>query len=116
MPDLAIRITRGAEDDLRGIYRRHLALRGADGDTGADALLDRLVQAIEGLATFPERGPMPPELEVLGIHDYHQLSHPPYRIIYLPELHGADPRVTVMLIADSRRDVRVLLEERLLRR
>lgn len=103
-----VRLTAGAEHDLLGIYRRRLAQRGAD---GADALLDRLVAGIEGLADYPERGPVPPELEALGIREYRQLSLPPYRAIYLP----AGETVTVMLVADSRRDFRTLLEERLLR-
>ena len=55
-----VRLTAGAEHDLLGIYRRRLAQRGAD---GAEALLDRLVAGIEGLADHPERGPVPPELE-----------------------------------------------------
>jgi toxin ParE1/3/4 len=59
---------------------------------------------------------VPPELEALGIKAYRQLSLPPWRVIYLPEDDGAAaPRVTVMIVADSRRDFRTLLEERLLR-
>ena len=112
---IAVQISRSAEADLRGIYRRHLARRGSDGETGADALLDRLVAAAESLDTFPERGPVPPELDAIGIHDFRQLSLPPYRLIYLPELQHMPPKVTVLLIADSRRDFRTLLEERLLR-
>lgn len=108
---MQIRVAAGAEHDLLGIYRRRLVQRGAEGDDGAEALLDRLVKGIEGLADYPERGPVPPELEALGIRAYRQLSLPPYRMIYLPE--GAI--ITVLIIADSRRDFRTLLEERLLR-
>lgn len=109
-------LTAGAEHDLRGIYRRRLAQRGPDGDDGAEALLSRLVAAIEQLADFPERGPIPAELESLGVRIYRQFSLPPYRMIYLTE-DGNDGlvRVTVMIVADSRRDFRTLLEERLLR-
>lgn len=106
-----VRLTAGAEHDLLGIYRRRLAQRGADGADGAEALLDRLVAGIEGLADYPERGPVPPELDALGIREYRQLSLLPCRMIYLP----AGETVTVMLVADSRRDFRTLLEERLLR-
>jgi len=106
-----VRLTAGAEHDLRGIWRRRLAQRGGDGEDGADALLDRLVGAIESLADYTERGPVPPELEALGIRSYRQLSLPPCRVIYLPE----PGLVTVMVVADSRRDFRTLLEERLLR-
>ena len=53
-----VRITAGAERDLAGIYERRLAQRGAGGADGADALLDELVAAIEGIADFKYRGPM----------------------------------------------------------
>lgn len=110
-----IRITAGAERDLSDIYYRRLAQRGAEGADGADILLEELVAAIESLADFVNRGPIPPELATLGIHDFRQLSHSPYRIIYLPEVRDGGTQVTVMIVADSRRDFRTLLEERLLR-
>jgi plasmid stabilization system protein ParE len=110
-----VRIAAGAERDLAGIYGRRLAQRGAGGRDGADALLDELIAAIASLADFTRRGPVPPELESLGIHDYRQLSHPPYRIVYLPLERQGWPSVTVLIVADSRRDFRTLLEERLLR-
>lgn len=110
-----IRITAGAERDLTGIYDRRLVQRGAEGADGADVLLEKLVAAIESLAEFTNRGPIAPELATLGIHDFHQLSHSPYRIIYLPQERDGGSQVTVMIVADSRRDFRTLLEERLLR-
>lgn len=109
-----VRLTAGAEGDLSAIYRYRLAQRGADGRDGAEALLARIVTAIEGLAEWPARGPVPPELEALGIRAFRQLSLPPFRLIYLPE-ENDPPTVTVMLVADARRDFRALLEERLLR-
>jgi plasmid stabilization system protein ParE len=81
----AVEITAGAEHDLTGIYRRRLVQRGADGEHGAEVLLDQLVAAIEGRADFPERGPVPPELDGLGIRVYRRLSLPPYCAIYLSE-------------------------------
>jgi toxin ParE1/3/4 len=108
-------LTQGAEDDLLGIYRRRLAQRGANGKDGADNLLNSLIDATTRLADHPLSGPVPLELELLGIKAYRQLSQPPFRLIYWPELDLAKPQVTVMLIADARRDFRVLLEERLLR-
>jgi len=116
-----IRIAVGAEADLHGIWRRRRAQRGAEGDDGADALLDRLVAAIETLAEHPRRGAVPPELDALGIHDYRQLSLPPFRLIYLVEeesLGGKNRQdatlVTILIVADARRDFRTLLQERLL--
>lgn len=108
-----VRITAGAERDLADIYRRRLAQRGAGGSDGADALLEKLVASIEGLARHPLKGPVPPELEALGIHDFRQVSVAPFRIVYLPE--SALARITVTIVADARRDFRTLLEERLLR-
>lgn len=110
MRQLPVRLSRSAEHDVAGIYRRRLAQRGADGEDGADAWLQGIVVAIEGLATFPDRGPVPPELEALGISTYRQLLHVPFRIIY----ERSDDTVTVMIVADGRRDFRTLLEERLL--
>lgn len=108
---MEVRLTAGAEHDLSGIYRRRMVQRGAEGNDGAEAILNRLVKGIEGLAAYPERGPVPPELEALGIRAYRQLSLPPYRLIYLPD----DAIITVLIVADSRRDFRTLLEERVLR-
>lgn len=105
-----VRLSIGAERDLSGIYRRRLAQRGADGEGGADALLDDLVAAIESLASHPAKGPVVPELDALGIHEFRQLSRAPFRIVYLAE----ETRVTVLVVADSRRDFRTLLGERLL--
>lgn len=110
----SVRIAAGAERDLAGIYRRRLVQRGAEGTDGADALLGELVPAIESLGDFAGRGSVPPELEALGIRDFRQLSRPPWRIVYLPEDDGAGPTVTVLIVADGRRDFRTLLEERLL--
>lgn len=105
-----VRLSIGAERDLSGIYRRRLTQRGAEGGGGADALLDDLVEAIESLASHPAMGPVVPELDGLGIREFRQLSRAPFRIIYLPEAE----HVTVLVVADSRRDFRTLLSERLL--
>jgi toxin ParE1/3/4 len=110
-----VRLTQGAENDLLGIYRRRLAQRGPGGSDGAEALLDRIIGKLETLADHPALGPVPPELDALGIRTYRQLSIPPFRAIYWPELEASHPTVTIMLIADTRRDFRVLLEERVLR-
>lgn len=98
-----------AEGDLQAIYNQRLAQRGSD---GADALLDQLFATISSLAEFPMRGPVPPELESLGIADWRQISDPPYRIIYALE----GDTLTVAVVADARRDFADLLERRLLQR
>lgn len=111
----AVRITAGAERDLAGIWRRRRAQRGAEGHDGADALLDRIVAGIDSLSEFPMRGSIAPELEALGIRTYRELSLPPFRIIYQPRETEFGLTVSVVVIADARRDFRTLLEERLLR-
>lgn len=105
-----VRIAAGAARDLEAIYQRRLAQRGADGADGADALLDRLVAALDSLADLPAKGPVVPELAALGVDEYRQLSNPPFRMIYLAEAEV----VTVLIVADARRDFRTLLAERLL--
>ena len=75
-------LTRGAERDLRGIWSRRRKQRGDSGSDGADALLDQLVVLIQTLPTYPRKGPVPPELELLGISTYRQPSQASYRIIY----------------------------------
>ncbi len=112
-PRAVVRIAAGAKADLHAIWRRRLAQRGPEGPDGADALLDELVARIEGLTDHPAKGPVPPELETLGTCQYRQLAHSPFRIIY--HLTDDSGVVTVLVVADARRDFRTLLEERLLK-
>jgi toxin ParE1/3/4 len=76
----------------------------------AGQVLDRLEDAVESLATFPERGSHPKELLSLGIRDYRQTFFKPYRVIY----RIVGQRVYVYLIVDGRRDMQTLLARRLL--
>lgn len=105
---LRVELTLGAEQDLGLIHRYVLLQRGAD---DADALQARLVEAAISLDTYPERGAAPPELAKLGLKDYRQLVIAPYRLIY--RVLGAT--AYILLIADGRRNMRQLLEQRLLR-
>lgn len=73
-------------------------------------MLNRLLEAAETPATFPERGSFPKELLALGIRDYRQIFFKPYRVIY----RVIGQRVYVYLIADGRRDMQSLLTRRLL--
>ena len=107
MADFDVRLTRGAEIDLETLLGLVKGNRSAE---QADALLDRLAVAIETLETFPLRGSVPKELDVLGIREFRQILVEPYRLIY--RLSGKT--VFVMVIADGRRDMQVLLERRLL--
>jgi toxin ParE1/3/4 len=103
----AVLLTQGAEQDLELIYDY---IAEFDSPAKADCVLDRLMQAVEGLATFPERGSYPKELLALGVKEYRQTSFKPYRMIY----RVIDKRVYVYVIADGRRDMQSLLARRLL--
>lgn len=76
----------------------------------AEKVFDRLREQIHSLALEPERGSWPRELLALGIRDFRQLPSRPYRIFY----RVAGQKVTVLLIADGRRNLKTLLERRLL--
>ena len=74
-------------------------------------MLERTEQAFQALSAFPERGSHPRELLELGIREYLEVFFKPYRIIYRVIGEG----VHVLVIADGRRDMRALLQRRLLR-
>lgn len=100
-------LTRGAEQDLESI---HDYIAESDSVASANHVLDRLMQAVEGLAQFPERGSYPRELAALGIKEYRQITFKPYRVIY----RVAGRQVVIHLIVDGRRDMQSVLARRLL--
>ena len=102
-----ILLTEGAERDLEVLYGY---IAEFDHPANADHVLDRLLQAVESLETFPERGAYPKELIALGIREYRQTAFKPYRVIY----RVLGQQVFVYLIADGRRDMQSLLARRLL--
>jgi toxin ParE1/3/4 len=73
-------------------------------------VLDRIQQAIDALEMHPLRGSPVQELLMLGTDAYRQIFFKPYRIVYFVD----DPAIHVLLIADGRRDLRTMLERRLL--
>ena len=100
-------ITQGAERDLEEIYD-HIA--ESDSPEKAEYVLSRLLEVAERLATFPDRGPHPKELQALGILEYRQIHFKPYRLIY----RVMGKQVFIYLIADGRREMQSLLAGRLL--
>lgn len=100
-------LTEGAEQDLESIYDY---IAEFDCKANADHVLDRLLEVVESLSAFPERGSYPKELVALGIRDYRQTAFKPYRAIYRVMAH----KVYIYVIADSRRDMQSLLARRLL--
>lgn len=100
-------LTEGAEQDLESIYDY---IAEFDCKANADHVLDRLLEVVESLSAFPERGSYPKELVALGIRDYRQTAFKPYRVIY----RVMAQKVYIYVIADSRRDMQSLLARRLL--
>ncbi len=100
-------LTEGAEQDVEALYD-HIA--EFDSVANANHVLDRLMEVVDGLAQFPERGSYPQELVALGIKDYRQTAFKPYRVIY--RVLGS--RVVIYLIVDGRRDMQAVLARRLL--
>lgn len=100
-------LTEGAEQDLESIYD---CIAEFDCKANADCVLDRLLDIVESLTAFPERGAYPKELVALGIRDYRQTAFKPYRVIY----RVMGQKVYIYVIADGRRDMQSLLARRLL--
>jgi len=100
-------LTQGAEQDLEAI---HDYISEFDCVANANYVLDQLMDVVESLSRFPERGSYPKELVGLGIKEYRQTFFKPYRVIY--RVTGS--QVIIYLIADARRDVQRVLARRLL--
>lgn len=100
-------LTQGAEQDLESI---HDYIAEFDCVANANYVLDQLMEVVESLAQFPERGSYPKELVALGIKEYRQTAFKPYRVIY--RVLGS--QVVIYLIVDGRRDMQSLLARRLL--
>lgn len=101
-------ITFEAEKDILDIYD-YIAKK--DTLQNAEYVLDNLESLILSLEESPERGHYPPELSVQGIKEFKEVIFKPYRAIY--EIIGS--KVIVHLCVDGRRDMKTLLERRLIR-
>lgn len=105
--ELEVLLTEGAEQDLEAIYDY---IAEFDCVANANHVLEQLMDVVESLAGFPERGSFPKELVALGIKEYRQASFKPYRVIY----RVLGEQVIVYLIVDGRRDMQSVLARRLL--
>ena len=103
----AVQLTDDAARDLEEIVDY---VSRQDAPDSAEYVLERIGQAFQTSSALPERGSYPRELLELGIRKYREVFFKPYRIIYRVRGDG----VYVMVIADGRRDMRALLERRLL--
>lgn len=100
-------LTDDAAGDLASLYDY---IAGHDSPERADYVLDQIERAFWGLSEFPERGTYPNELITLGNREYREIYFKPYRIIY--KIEGDS--VYVLLIVDGRRNMKTLLEKRLI--
>ena len=75
-----------------------------------EVAFDKILDAAGSLTTLPDKGNYPKELEAFGNREFRQIFFKPYRLIY----QVAGKHVTVMLVADGRRDMPALLAKRLL--
>jgi toxin ParE1/3/4 len=102
-----VRWSADAECDLVGIADY---IAEHDSLERAVFVIDKIMAAVGSLTTLPDKGNYPKELETFGNHEYRQIFFKPYRLIY----QVAGKYVTVMLVADGRRDMPTLLAKRLL--
>ncbi len=77
----------------------------------AGAIVDRIVDRAESLASLPSRGRMPPELRTVGDRSWREVQEPPGRIIY----RVAGEVVQIHAVLDGRRSLEDILMERLLK-
>ena len=103
-----VNIVSSAEEDLFEIYKY---VYFNDSEEKAEKLYSKLYEKCLSLQEHPNRGHFPPELSLLGIDDFLELSYKPYRIIYLI----IEKIVIIHCILDGRRDMQKLLQERLIR-
>ncbi len=101
-------ITSDAERDIIDIYDY---ITKKEILQNAEYVLDNLESLILSLKESPERGHYPPELSIQGIKEFKEIIFKPYRAIY--EIIGS--KVIVHLCVDGRRDMKTLLERRLIR-
>jgi toxin ParE1/3/4 len=100
-------LTDDAARDLEDLYD-YIELHDMPGK--AEHVLKQIEKAFNSLSENPERGAYPKELHAIGLREYREVFFKPYRIIY----RVMTKNVYVLVIADGRRDMQILLERRLL--
>lgn len=104
-----VNIVASAEEDLFEIYQY---VYFNDSEEKAERLHSKLYEKCLSLHEYPNRGHVPPELSLLGIDDFLELTYKPYRIIY----QIIEKVVFIHCVLDGRRDMQKLLQERLIRK
>jgi len=97
-----------AEKDLFEIYEY---IKKTGHPFNGMGLYSQIEKVCFALSEMSERGNIPPELERIGVLDYHEIHVKVYRIIY--QVFGSD--VYIHCILDGRRDIQTILQQRILR-
>ena len=87
-------LTEGAEQGLEAI---HDYISEYDCVANANYVLDELMEVVESLSKFPQRGSYPKELVALGIKEYRQTAFKPCRVTWRFPLigrNGQSPQTT----------------------
>jgi toxin ParE1/3/4 len=100
------------DDAAADVAAIHAFLTTHDSLAAADHVVSHIEKAAMALRNFPNRGSYPPELLELGNRRYREVFFKPYRIVY----RVSEKAVYILLVADGRRDMRTLLQKRLLER
>lgn len=108
MSAFEVHLTDGALEDLLDL-NDYVATH--DAPLKADQLMAKLQDAVNSLRIAPERGAVTKELRDIGIREYREIYCKPYRIIY----RVSPGKVLVHLVVDGRRNMQVVLRQRLLR-
>lgn len=96
-----------AKKDLVEIFK----YISVDSVTSAKKIAKSIKRKAQTLTSFPERGRVVPELQIVGISTYRELIVNPWRLVYRIE----ENKVFVLAVLDSRRDLESILLERLIR-
>jgi toxin ParE1/3/4 len=97
-----------AQADLFDIFK-HIAQ--SESFPRANALIEKLERLAYSLETDPQRGRVPPELLAFGVTEFQEVDARPYRMVY----RIGRKHVYIHCVLDGRRDIELLLQERLLR-
>jgi plasmid stabilization system protein ParE len=94
-----------------GDLERIAAYLASESPLRASAVIDRIVERAESLASLPNRARTPPELRSIGDRTWRELQEPPWRIIY----RRLDDVVQIHAVLDGRRNLEDILMERMLK-
>lgn len=101
-------LTKNAEQDILNLYDY---ISWKDSKQNADYVYEKIKECCINLNYLPSKGHYPPELERIGITAYREIHFKTYRIIF----HISEKNVIIHAILDGRRDIKDLLERRLIR-